>query len=128
MHNSSLIKKLRSARSRECMVSFSCTANKWERKKKKQKMLSFSASHLSPLVVVRFLKMYNIKFRLVQRKKKAPKTTYTAALMKWHFELREGLVKTGLHFYKDNLTLGRYTPDRQFNIDSVPLHLRSTGE
>ena len=33
-------------------------------------MLSFSASHLSPLVVVRFLKMYNIKFRLVQRKKK----------------------------------------------------------
>lgn len=91
-------------------------------------MLSFSASHLSPLVVVRFLKMYNIKFRLVQRKQKAPKTTYTAALMKWHFELREGLVKTGLHFYKDNLTLGRYTPDRQFNIDSVPLHLRSTGE
>ena len=48
--------------------------------------------------------------------------------MKWHFELREGLVKTGLHFYKDNLTLGRYTPDRQFNIDSVPLHLQSTGE
>ena len=91
-------------------------------------MLRFSAPHLSPLVVVRFLKMYNIKFRLVQRKKKAPKTTYTAALMKWHFELREGLVKTGLHFYKDNLTLGRYTPDRQFNIDSVPLHLRSTGE
>ena len=42
-----------------------------------------------------FSEKVNIKLYWVQRKKRVSKTTYAVALVKWHYEIREGLVKAG---------------------------------
>ena len=52
--------------------------------------------------------------------KQVPKISYTSAMMKWHCEIREGLEKTGSNRPFDP-KWGRYTPDKWFNVDQVPL-------
>jgi hypothetical protein len=64
---------------------------------------------------------YNIKIRRVQRKKQKPKASYTGALMKFHCELREGLIKSGRNLPHYDQKWGRFKPDCRFNVDQVPL-------
>ena len=105
-----LIDTFRMTRSKGGMVSFSWLYT-----------LNPGARRLSRSVVVWFLKKYRIKLRRVQRKKQVMKTMYTTVLMKWHSEIREGLVKTGSNLPSYDAKWGRYKPKQRFNVDQVPL-------
>ena len=72
-------------------------------------------------VVTRFIKSYNIKLRRVQRKKTVNKLSHLPKLMTWHTTLREGLKKTGSHLPYYDTKWGRFTPERRFNVDQVPV-------
>ena len=113
-----LIEKFRKTRGRGGKVSFSwiyTNANMINR------TLYPGASRLSKSIVVTFLKKYSIKLRRVQRKKQESKGSHTATLMNWHGELREGLIKTGSKRPYYHPKWGRYTPERRWNVDQVPM-------
>ena len=72
-------------------------------------------------VVTRFIKSYNIKLRRVQRKKTVNKLSHLPKLMTWHTILRKDLIKTGSHLPYYDTKWGRFTPERRFNVDQVPM-------
>ena len=72
-------------------------------------------------VVTRFIKSYNIKLRRVQQKKTFNKLSHLPKLMTWHTTLREGLIKTGSHLPYYDTEWGRFTSERRFNVDQLPM-------
>lgn len=71
-------------------------------------------------VVVRFLKMYNIRIRAKQRNKKKAKEDMVDSLKKWHSTFRERCIKTGtVDEYHEKW--GHYLPKERLNVDQSPL-------
>ena len=96
-----------------------------------QEILNPCALHLSPSVVVRFLNLLkNLELRQITsnfvdyiEKKQISKVKYTAALMKWHCEIRELMVKIGPFRSNCDSKWGGHTPDKRFNVDQASLPL-----
>ena len=64
-----------------------------------------NTKRLSPSVIVSFIRKFKVKNRRVQRRKQKPKSDGIAAMVRWHVELREGLIKTGTYFFYRYYTL-----------------------
>ena len=115
-----LLPKFRAAREKGRVVSFSWL---YTHASNIHKELNPGADvrRLSPSVVVSFTRKFKIKMRRVQCRKQKPRSEGVADLMAWHTKLREGIIKTGpnLPFYDSKF--GRYSPDRRFNVDQVPM-------
>ena len=114
-----LIPKFRAARGKGQVVSFAWLYT--HASKIHKELNPDSTRRLSPSVVVAFKRKYHIKMRRVQCRKQKPRTDGVSALLAWHAELREGVIRTGpnLPFYDPKF--GRYSPDRRFNVDQVPM-------
>ena len=76
-------------------------------------------------VVVNFLKRYNIRMRAKQRNRKLSKESYREALIKWHANTRENLIRQGKNDSYDD-KWGRFTPEQRFNVDQSPLPFVNT--
>ena len=114
-----LHQKFATARSKGRKVSYAwfyATANKVNKE-----MHGTDSPRLLKSVVTRFIKSYNIKLRPVQRKKTVNTLSHLPKLMTWHTTLREGLIKTGSHLAYYDTKWGRFTPERRFNVDQMPM-------
>ena len=50
----------------------------------------------------------------------------SSKLMTWHTASCEGLIKMGSHLPYHDIKWGRFTPERRFNVDQVPMPLPMT--
>ena len=88
-----LLAIFRASRTKGRMVSFKwlyVTASKIHQKANPQ-----STKPISPSVIVAFICKFKVKNRRVQRRKQKSKDDGVAAMIQWHVQLREGLIKTG---------------------------------
>ena len=76
---------------------------------------------LSKSVISYFTRKYNIKCLRVQRRKQKDNKSVIPGLMKWHSNLREGLIKTGSEKPTYDKKWGRFPPSKRLNLDQIPL-------
>ena len=86
-----------------------------------KEMYPHSTKPLSKSIVAHFTSKYNIKCLRVQRRKQKDNKEIVPSLMKWHSDLREGLIKTGSDKAGYDQKWGRFTPSKRLNVDQVPL-------
>ena len=63
-----------------------------------QNQIDDQDAQLKQHVVTSFLKRFNIRMRAKQRNRKMTKESFRQALLKWHLDVRERLIRTGTSF------------------------------
>ena len=72
-------------------------------------------------VIATFIRRHHLKYRRVQRNKNQSKEAYREKLQKWHYTLRERLVRTGSTSKDYDTKWGYYQPKQRLNVDQSPL-------
>ena len=71
--------------------------------------------------ITRFIRLYKVKLRRVQRKKQVDRSKYLPEMIKFHTQLREGVIKSGNEKSSYDAKWGRFAPNRRFNVEQIPM-------
>ena len=85
------------------------------------KQLHANAGRIPKSAITTFIRLYKVKLRRVQRKKQVDRSKHLPDFMKFHTQLREGVIKSGNERASYDAKWGRFAPNRRFNVDQVPM-------
>ena len=83
------------------------------------KQLHLNAGKVPKSAITRFIRLYKVKIRRVQRRKQVDRRKYLPELIKFHTQLRD--IKSGNEKSSYDTKWGRFTTNRRFNVEQVPM-------